>query len=261
MSLASRNVVITGSNSRGGLAIARAFAKEGCNVFNNVLAGTAAIEAERAAIEKEFGVVAIFDRSDISTPEGVGKLITHAEQALGSVDILLHSAGTEFSSPIEELPTEKWNAIVAASLSSAFHAVRAAIPGMKTRKWGRIINVAPAHSLAASPFKSAHVAAMHGVAGLAKAAAFELAAFGVTVNCILPSNVEASGVDEQISGTMKSRGVASDQAVRGISLAATPSQQNVTFDQVAAMAVFLSSDAASQITGAIISLDSGGTAE
>lgn len=263
MSLASRTAVVTGSNSSIGigLAIARAFAKEGCNLFINGFGDAAKIETERAAIENDFGVHAISDGSDISRPEEIAEMIVHAEQTFGSVDILVNNAGIEFSSPIEDFPSEKWNEIIATNLSSAFHAMRAAIPGMKTRKWGRIINVASAHSLAASPFKSAYVAAMHGVAGLTKTAALELATFGVTVNCIFPGYVGARSVEKQIADTMKARDMTSDQFMRGMSLAAPPTEQFVTFDQVAAMAVFLSSDAASQITGAIIPIDGGRTAE
>ena len=181
MSLAAKTAVVTGSTSGIGLAIARAFAKEGCNVLINGFGDAAAIETERTSIEKDFGVKAIYDGADMSKPEEIAAMIAHAEKTFGSVDILVNNAGIQFVSPIEDFPIEKWNQIIAINLSSAFHAIRAAVPGMKARKWGRIINTASAHSLVASPFKSAYVSAKHGIAGLTKTAALELATFGVTV--------------------------------------------------------------------------------
>jgi 3-hydroxybutyrate dehydrogenase len=182
MSLAAKTAVVTGSTSGIGLAIARAFAKEGCNILINGFGEADAIEKERASIEKDFGVRAIYDGADMSKPEEIAAMVAYAEKDFGSVDVLVNNAGIQFVSPIEDFPIEKWNQIIAINLSSAFHAMRAAIPGMKTRKWGRIINTASAHSLVASPFKSAYVSAKHGIAGLTKTAALELATFGVTAN-------------------------------------------------------------------------------
>ncbi|WP_298358886.1 3-hydroxybutyrate dehydrogenase [Rhodoblastus sp.] len=259
MPLTSKTAVVTGSTSGIGLAIARAFANQGCNLLINGLREVAAIEAERASIEKEFGVKVIYDRADMSKPEEIAAMIAHAQTTFGSVDILVNNAGIQFVSSIEDFPIEKWNQIIAINLSSAFHAMRAAIPGMKARGWGRIITTASAHSLVASPFKSAYVAAKHGVVGLTKAAALELATFGVTANCISPGYVWTPLVEKQIPDTMKARNMTREQVMHDVLLAAQPTKQFVTVEQVAALAVFLSSDAASQITGANISMDGGWT--
>ncbi len=176
------------------------------------------------------------------------------------VDILVNNAGIQFVSPVEDFPIEKWDQIIAINLSSAFHTIHAAVPGMKARKWGRIINTASAHSLVASPFKSAYVSAKHGIAGLTKTVALELATFGVTVNCISPGYVWTPLVEKQIPDTMKARNLTKDEVINTVLLTAQPTKQFVTVDQVAALAVFLASDAASQITGANISMDGGWTA-
>ncbi len=260
MSLKGKTAVVTGSTSGIGLAIARAFAAEGCNVVINGFGDSAAIETERSGIEKEFGVKALYDAADMSKPAEIAAMIANGEKAFGSVDILVNNAGIQFVSPIEDFPPEKWDQIIAINLSSAFHAIRAAIPGMKARKWGRIISTASAHSLVASPFKSAYVSAKHGIAGLTKTAALELATFGVTVNCISPGYVWTPLVEKQIPDTMKARNMTKEQVMNDVLLAAQPTKQFVTVDQVAALAVFLSSDAASQITGANISMDGGWTA-
>jgi 3-hydroxybutyrate dehydrogenase len=260
MSLAAKTAVVTGSTSGIGLAIARAFAKEGSNILINGFGEAAAIEIERAAIEKDFGVKAIYDGADMSKPEEIAAMIAHAEKAFGSVDVLVNNAGIQFVSPIEDFPVEKWNQIIAINLSSAFHTMHAAIPGMKARKWGRIINTASAHSLVASPFKSAYVSAKHGIAGLTKTAALELATFGITVNCISPGYVWTPLVEKQIPDTMKARNMTKEQVIHDVLLLAQPTKQFVTVEQVAALAVFLSSDAASQITGANIPMDGGWTA-
>lgn len=260
MSLAAKTAVVTGSTSGIGLAIARAFAKEGANVVINGFGDAAAIEKERASIEAEFGVKALYDGADMSKPEEIAAMIANAEKAFGSVDVLVNNAGIQFVSPIEEFPLEKWNQIIAINLSSAFHTMHAAIPGMKARKWGRIINTASAHSLVASPFKSAYVSAKHGIAGLTKTAALELATFGVTVNCISPGYVWTPLVEKQIPDTMKARNLTKEQVINDVLLHAQPTKQFVTVEQVAALAVFLASDSAAQITGANIPMDGGWTA-
>src|SRR5919112_578787 len=261
MTLTSKTAVVTGSTSGIGLAIARALAKEGANVVINGFGDVGDIEKTRAGIESEFGVKAIYSPADMSKPHEIEEMIRLAEKTFGSVDILVNNAGIQFVSPIENFPVEKWDQIIAVNLSSAFHAIRAAMPGMKARKWGRIINTASAHSLVASPFKSAYVAAKHGIAGLTKTVALEVAAHGVTVNCISPGYVWTPLVERQIPDTMKARGLTKEQVINDVMLEAQPTKQFVTVDQVAAFAVFLCSDAAAQITGANLSMDGGWTAK
>ncbi|WP_112662904.1 3-hydroxybutyrate dehydrogenase [Microvirga flavescens] len=260
MTLKSKTAVVTGSTSGIGLAIARAFAKEGASVVINGMGDAAEIEKERAGIEKEFGVKAIYSPADMTKPDEIAAMIALAEKTFGSVDVLVNNAGIQFVSPVEEFPIEKWNQILAINLSSAFHTIRAAVPGMKARKWGRIINTASAHSLIASPFKSAYVAAKHGIAGLTKTIALETATHGITVNCISPGYVWTPLVERQIPDTMKARGLTKEQVINDVLLEAQPTKQFVTVDQVAALAVFLTTDAASQITGANLSMDGGWTA-
>jgi len=260
MSLSKRNALVTGSTSGIGLAIARALAKEGANVVLNGMGEAAAIEAERANIEKAFGVRALYDGADMLKPAEIAAMVASAQEKLGSLDILVNNAGIQFVAPIEDFPIDKWDAIVAINLSAAFHAIRAAVPGMKARKWGRIVSTASAHSLVASPFKSAYVSAKHGVAGLTKTVALELATFGVTANCISPGYVWTPLVERQIPDTMKARGLTKEQVVNDVILAAQPTRQFVTSDQVASLAVYLCSDAAAQITGANLSIDGGWTA-
>ena len=261
MSLKNRNALVTGSTSGIGLAIARAFAKEGANVTINGFGDAAAIEQERAAIEADFGVKCRYSGADMSKPAEIAQMVADAEKAFGTLDILVNNAGIQFVSPVESFPIEKWDQIIAINLSSAFHAIRAAVPGMKTRGWGRVINTASAHSLTASPFKSAYVAAKHGIAGLTKTVGLELATFGVTCNCISPGYVWTPLVEKQIPDTMKARNMTEEQVKRDVLLAAQPTKQFVTVDQVAALAVFLCSDAASQMTGTNISMDGGWTAQ
>ena len=221
----------------------------------------AAIEAERTKIEADFGVKAIYNGADMSKPAEIEAMIADAIEKLGSLDILVNNAGIQFVSPIETFPPEKWDAILAINLSSAFHAIRAAAPGMKAQKWGRIVNTASAHSLVASPFKSAYVAAKHGLNGLTKTVALELATFGVTANCVSPGYVWTPLVEHQIPDTMKARGLTREQVINDVLLVAQPTKQFVTSEQVAALVVFLCSDDAAQITGANLSIDGGWTAE
>ena len=261
MSLAKRHALVTGSTSGIGLAIARAFAKEGADVVINGFGDKDAIETERSKIEKEFGVKAFYNGADMSKGAEIEAMIADAQSKMGSLDILVNNAGIQFVSPIENFPPEKWDAIIAINLTAAFHAIRAAVPGMKAQKWGRIINTASAHSLIASPFKSAYVAAKHGLAGLTKTAALELATFGVTANCISPGYVWTPLVERQIPDTMKARNLTREQVINDVILDAQPTKQFVTVDQVASLAVYLCSDAAAQITGANLSIDGGWTAE
>ena len=257
--LKGKTAVITGSTSGIGLAIARALAADGAHVMINGFGEAGAIEAERSGIEKEFGVRALYSPADMSKPDEIAAMIAMAEKELGAVDILVNNAGIQFVSPVEDFPPEKWNQILAINLSAAFHAISAAVPGMKARKWGRIINTASAHALVASPFKSAYVAAKHGVAGLTKSVALETAQSGITVNAICPGYVWTPLVERQIPDTMAARGLTRDQVIKDVLLAAQPTKEFVTVEEVAALALYLSGDMARSITGAIISIDGGWT--
>jgi len=258
--LKGKSALVTGSTSGIGLAIARALAAAGANVTINGFGDRAAIEKERAGIEKEFGVKAMYSPADMSKPAEIAAMIRTAEQAFGALDILVNNAGIQYVAPIEEFPIEKWDQIIAINLCAAFHTIRAAVPGMKARKWGRIINTASAHSLVASPFKAAYVTAKHGLAGLTKTVALEVATFGITANCISPGYVWTPLVEKQIPDTMKARGLTEEQVKRDVLLAAQPTKEFVTVDEVASLAVYLCSDAAKAITGANLSIDGGWTA-
>ena len=261
MTLRSKCAVVTGSTSGIGLGIARALAKEGANVLINGFGESGEIERERAGLEVEFDVKALYSPANMTKPNEVAGMIRDAEQTFGTVDILVNNAGIQYVAPIEEFPIEKWEQIIAINLSAAFHAIRAAVPGMKARGWGRIISTASAHSLVASPYKAAYVSAKHGIAGLTKTVALELATDGITANCISPGYVWTPLVENQIPETMKARGLTREQVINEVLLEAQPTKQFVTVDQVAALAVFLCSDAASQVTGANLSIDGGWTAQ
>jgi 3-hydroxybutyrate dehydrogenase len=259
--LKGKSALVTGSTSGIGLAIARAMAAQGANVTINGFGDKAAIEKERSGIENEFAVKAVYSPADMTKPAEIADMIKTAEKTFGSLDVLVNNAGIQFVSPIEDFPIDKWDQILAINLSAAFHAIRAAVPGMKSRKWGRIISTASAHSLVASPFKSAYVTAKHGIAGLTKTVALELATFGVTCNCISPGYVWTPLVEKQIPDTAKARGITEEQVKRDVILAAQPTKEFVTVEEVASLAVYLCSDAAKSITGANLSIDGGWTAE
>ena len=261
MILKSKAAVVTGSTSGIGLAVARGLAKEGADIVLNGFGKPEDIEAARAGIEKEFSVCAMHSTADMSKPNQIAEMIAQAEEAYGHVDVLVNNAGIQFVSPVEEFPIEKWDAIIAINLSSAFHTIRAAVPGMKARGYGRIVNIASAHSLVASPFKSAYVAAKHGLAGFTKSVALELAGQGITANCISPGYVWTPLVANQIPDTMKARGLTREQVIEDVLLKAQPTKEFVTVEQVAAIVTFLCSDAATQITGANLSVDGGWTAQ
>jgi 3-hydroxybutyrate dehydrogenase len=261
MFLKGKSAIVTGSTSGIGLAYAKALAAEGAAVVINGFGDAAAIETERAALEATAGAKALYDPADMTKPAEIAEMIALGDKTFGSVDILVNNAGIQFVSPIEEFPIEKWDAIIAINLSSAFHAIRAAVPGMKKRGWGRIINTASAHSLVASPFKSAYVSAKHGIAGLTKTVALELATFKITCNCISPGYVWTPLVEHQIPETMKARNMTKEQVIKDVLLDAQPTKEFVTSEQVAALALFLCGDEAAQITGANLSIDGGWTAE
>jgi 3-hydroxybutyrate dehydrogenase len=259
--LKGKSALVTGSTSGIGLAIARALAAQGANITINGFGDTDAIEKERSAIEKDFGVKALYSPADMSKAADIAGMVQTSEKTFGSLDVLVNNAGIQYVAPIEEFPIEKWEQIIAINLSAAFYAIRAAVPGMKSRKWGRIISTASAHSLVASPFKSAYVSAKHGIAGLTKTVALEVATFGITSNCISPGYVWTPLVEKQIPDTMKARGMTAEQVKHDVLLAAQPTKEFVTVDEVADLAVYLCSDAARSITGANLSIDGGWTAE
>jgi 3-hydroxybutyrate dehydrogenase len=260
MSLAKRHALVTGSTSGIGLAIARALAKEGADVMINGMGDPAAIEKERAAIETEFAVKAFYDGADMSKPDEIAAMIADAQAKMGSLDILVNNAGIQFVSPIEDFPIAKWDAILAINLSSAFHTIRAATPGMKAQKWGRIVNTASAHSLVASPFKAAYVAAKHGIVGLTKVAALETAEEGITCNAICPGYVYTPLVEAQIDGQAKAHGISREQVIHDVLLAQQPNKRFATVEELGALTVFLASDAAASITGIALPVDGGWTA-
>jgi 3-hydroxybutyrate dehydrogenase len=260
MSLKSKSAVVTGSTSGIGLAYARALAAEGANVLINGFGDAVEIEAIRAGLESEFKIKAVYSPADMTRPAEIAAMVELAASTFGAVDVAIANAGVQFVSPVEDFPIEKWDQIIAINLTSAFHVIRAVVPHMKAKGWGRIISTASAHSLAASPFKSAYVAAKHGIAGLTKTVALELATHKITVNCISPGYVWTPLVEKQIPDTMKARGLTREQVINDVLLDAQPTKEFVTSEQVAALAVFLCSDAASQITGANLSMDGGWTA-
>ena len=258
--LAGKAAVVTGSTSGIGLAIARAFAGEGAHVMLNGLGDAAAIEKLRAGIEGEFGVKALYHSADMTRPAEIRDLVAKAEAAFGAVDILVNNAGIQHVAPIDQFPEDRWDAIIAINLSSAFHATKAVLPGMKRRRSGRIVNIASAHGLVASPNKSAYVASKHGIMGFTKAAAIETAEEGIRVNAICPGFVHTPLVQKQIEDRAREAGISEERATREIILAPQPTKEFVTVEQIAATAVFLCSDAAAQINGTSIAVDGGWTA-
>ncbi len=258
--LKGKNAVVTGSTSGIGLGIAEGFAKEGINLVLNGFGDAAEIEKLRAGLASKYGVKVLYDGADMSKPDQIEAMMKKALSGLGGVDILVNNAGIQHVAPVEEFPLAKWDAIIAINLSSAFHTTRVAVPYMKSKKWGRIINVASAHAMVASPFKSAYVASKHGIMGFTKTIALEVAEVGVTVNAICPGYVLTPLVEKQIPDTAKARGITEEQVKRDVLLAAQPTKQFVTVEQVAGTAVFLCTDAAASITGTNIMVEGGWTA-
>jgi len=254
MILEGRVALVTGSTSGIGLAIAAALAAEGARVMINGFGDPREIEREC----KELG--AIHDGADLSDAAAIERMMKRCADELGPPDVLVNNAGIQHVSPVEDFPAEKWNAIIAINLSAVFHTTRLAVPSMKQKAWGRIINTASAHSLVASPNKSAYVAAKHGVAGFTKTVALETATSGITVNCISPGYVWTPLVEHQIPDTMKARGLTRDQVMNDVLLAAQPTKRFVTPEEVAALAVYLCREEARSMTGANLSIDGGWTA-
>jgi 3-hydroxybutyrate dehydrogenase len=257
--LKQKSAIVTGSTSGIGLGIARAFAQQGADVMLNGFGHAAEIEATRAALEREFGVKVRWSGADMSKPAEVRALAEAARGEFGKVDIVVNNAGIQHVAPIEEFDDAKWDAVLAINLSSAFHLVKAVVPGMKAQRFGRIINIASAHGLTASPFKSAYVAAKHGLIGLSKTVAVELAEFGVTSNTICPGYVKTPLVEKQIADQAKAHGISPEQVVREVMLSHQARKEFIQVDELAALAVFLASDAAVSMTGTALAMDGGWT--
>ena len=259
--LKGKTALVTGSTSGIGLATARALAQDGANLMLNGFGDKAAIENERAGIEKEFGIKALYSPADMSKPAEIAEMIATTEKDFGSLDVLVNNAGIQHVANIEDFPIEKWDAVIAINLSAAFHTIRAAMPGMKKRKWGRIINIASAHGLVASGQKAAYVAAKHGIVGLTKVVAIETANNGVTCNAICPGWVLTPLVEQQIVARAKASGQTFDEAKVALVSEKQPMHAYTTPDNIGALAVFLAGDAAATITGSAYSIDGGWVAQ
>lgn len=257
---ATKSAIITGSSSGIGLGIAEYFAKNGINVMLN---GIEPPEEMADTVEKlsAHGVKVAYSPANMMKPEQITELFKQAEELFGQVDIVINNAGIQHVAPIDEFPEGKWDAIIAINLSSAFHLIKAALPAMKTREWGRIINIASAHGLVASPYKSAYVAAKHGIVGLTKTVALETAEQGITVNAICPGYVLTPLVEKQIPDTAKARGISEEEVINDVMLSGQPTKQFVTTDELAALALFLASDAAASMTGTALPVDGGWVAQ
>ena len=259
--LNGKTAVVTGSTSGIGLGIARALAEAGCNVMLNGFGEAKAIESERTQIEKEFKVQAVFDPADLAKPDEVAKMIEAATREFGKVDILVNNAGIQYTAPVEDFPVDRWDAVIAINLSANFHAIRAVIPQMRTRNWGRIINIASTHGLVASVEKGAYVAAKHGVVGLTKVVALETATTNITCNAICPGWVLTPLVEKQIKERASRENIPVEQAKRELLAEKQPSHEFATPGQIGSLAVFLCSEAASQIRGAAVPVDGAWTAQ
>jgi 3-hydroxybutyrate dehydrogenase len=258
--LKGKTALVTGSTSGIGLGIAHELAAQGANIVLNGFGDAAEIESLRTALERTHGVTVRYDGADMSKPDAIEAMMRRAIEEFGAVDVLVNNAGIQHVAPVDEFPLAKWDAILAINLSAAFHTTRLALPAMKKKGWGRVVNVASAHALVASPFKSAYVAAKHGIAGFTKTVALEVAEQGITVNAVCPGYVLTPLVQKQIPDTAKARGISEEAVVRDVLLAAQPTKKFVTVEQVAAVASFLCTDGAASITGAILPVEGGWTA-
>ena len=257
--LQQKSAIVTGSTSGIGLGIARAFAEQGADVMLNGFGNVDEIEFTRAELQRRFGVKVRYSGADMSQPEQIRAMAELARHEFGKVDIVVNNAGIQFVAPIEEFPEAKWDAILAINLSSAFHLIKAVVPDMKARRAGRIINVASAHGLTASPYKAAYITAKHGLIGLSKTVALELADFGVTSNTICPGYVKTPLVDRQIADQAKAHGISEANVVRDVLLVHQARKEFVRVEELAALAVFLASDAAASMTATALAMDGGWT--
>jgi 3-hydroxybutyrate dehydrogenase len=260
MTLKGKTALITGSTSGIGLGLARALANEGANVMINGFGDQATIDSHVEELTRSSNAGALHSNADMARPDEIRAMVSDCARQLGGPDILINNAGIQHVAPIDEFPDDKWDAILAIILSSPFHATKAALPAMKAKGWGRVINTGSVHSLIASPYKVAYVAAKHGLAGITKTVALEVARDGITVNNICPGYVWTPLVENQIPDTMAARGITREQVMEDVLLAAQPQKQFVTIEQVASLALYLCSDAASAITGTNLSIDGGWTA-
>ena len=255
-----KTALVTGSTSGIGLGIARTLAAQGAHVVLNGFGDSAAIKALVANMAQQHDVQVRHDGADMSRPDEIEAMMGRAIAEFGSVDLLINNAGIQHVAPVDEFPVDKWYAILAINLSAGFHTTRLALPAMKKKGFGRIVNIASAHALVASPYKSAYVTAKHGVAGFTKTVAQEVAEAGITVNAVCPGYVLTPLVEQQIPATARARGITEAQVVRDVLLAAQPTKKFVTVEQVAALTAFLCSDDAASITGAILPIEGGWTA-
>lgn len=258
--LKGKSAIITGSTSGIGFGIARALASEGVNIMLNGFGIESEIEKMRLGLEKDHVIKAIYSAADMTKPNEIETMVSDAQSAFGTVDILVNNAGIQHVSAVDEFPINKWDEIIAINLSSSFHTIKCALPGMKKNGWGRIINIASIHGLTASPFKSAYVAAKHGIVGLSKTVALEVAEQNITVNAICPGYVKTPMVENQIADTAKVRGISPDEVIRDVMLERQASKKFVEIDEVAAFCVFLCGDGAASITGAALPQDGGWSA-
>ena len=259
--LNGKTALVTGSTSGIGLGIATALARQGANIVLNGFGEGAEIETLRAKLAADHGVTVRYDNADLSQQDAIESMMGNAIETFGAIDVLVNNAGIQFVAPIDEFPVAKWNAIIALNLTASFHTIRLALPRMKARKWGRIVNIASAHALVASPYKSAYVAAKHGIAGLTKTVALEVATHGITMNAVCPGYVWTPLVEKQIPDTAKARGLTEAQVINEVLLHAQPTKKFVQVSEVAALTAFLASDEAASITGAVIPVDGGWTAQ